>query len=582
MATPVQARRQNPRAPDAPPLHTRSGNKHHAIHGPPTVRRTREQVEADEAAARVAHDEAERRKQAALARVAATEDENQEEDKRRRELAKAGARERTVPVQQPASSHKSVASDEDVDMRSLDDGSGSGSEDLKMSRPKRRRNQARAPAPTFKHCVKPRIRTGTPDVGGGGKRKAGKDDGLKTSKRPKVVLKKAGLAPPVPAKRQPATSPTQLEDGDSMFQPGGPALEDGHEGIEHPARKGPSKGLPKIDSVKISQKQLRGGGGKWTIAHLPPNAEPLFTRVFIPLTKEQISISESDPWLNLGVADMQTVIDRVYPNEGFIVKPKEAWFHLVHYRAVDYRRGFLDQAKKAFELQLESGREAIAEYEAKAAAKAKQDINGEDEGDEDADEGHGLIPVDTPAGVADLVEYFLTSSGDGHSKAFHWNKWDESQESCTGLFESFLIKYTFTFHLMFLDTIPHEYRQSSKPPYGALLLSIQAVECVLQRWTTGIYVAPPKGHKYEFSTDNWGDAVETIGKQRRKIRRATKYLKTLQAWTEDEWEGYIESAAAFKVTKNRCSHSRSSSRVSSNAPEELEDEEEEQFVISRR
>lgn len=66
--------------PDAPPLVTRSNNKPHEIQGPPTVRRTREQVDADEAAAAREKAAAEIASTAAVAAVATQEDTNRKED----------------------------------------------------------------------------------------------------------------------------------------------------------------------------------------------------------------------------------------------------------------------------------------------------------------------------------------------------------------------------------------------------------------------------------------------------------------------------------------------------------------------
>ena len=87
------------------------------------------------------------------------------------------------------------------------------------------------------------------------------------------------------------------------------------------------------------------------------------------------------------------------------------------------------------------------------------------------------------------------------------------------------------------------------------------VESALRCWPTGEWAK--SGKKDEFSWDNWADIPNT-----KDARRATNFLPTLNAWSDEKWAAYIEKATEWKEPRSRRSHksSRASSVSSSSAP----------------
>ncbi|KAJ7200093.1 hypothetical protein GGX14DRAFT_572207 [Mycena pura] len=563
--------RANIRMPDAPPLKTRSNNKPHEIQGPPLVRRNRDQIEADAAIAAAAKAAEEEKQRAALARVAAEEDSNMREDEQRKRGGRASPGD-AQPAQafddEPERQHEPYDDEpngtEDEFRASEEEESDEESEAGKKQKKKATRRDAQALRRT-------QDTTGTPNLDGLGKRKA--SDGHSAgaaSKKAKVVPKKSGLAVKAPPKKAPAAVAAQ--DDEPMFQPGGPALEDGDEAIEHPSagvRKGRAKGLPKLDAVRVSQKAMRGGADKWALIHLPANTSDHFSKHVVPLAKEAIGVAEGCPWRNFDVVQVQGLVDRVFGEGVHTVVQKGPWVHLVHYRLTDIRRSFLEPASQAIRNQISTAEERKAEREKTEAPAAG--LNADDE----------EFDLTTKEGVADWVDWLCSDAPDGHSKCFHWEDWSEAEPK--DAFATYPILYTFAnAWLTFPETIPVEYTPSKKRPYGAFLLAIQAVDYTLARWKTGEYVPSTKDREEKFSGDNWADYTEVTGtNKRRKVRRATKWLKTLQSWTDDEWVDLLDHAASLRLKPRRGS-SRASSRASSSAPEEdIEEEEEEEFVLGR-
>ncbi|KAJ7206422.1 hypothetical protein GGX14DRAFT_397226 [Mycena pura] len=632
MSVPIPRKPPRLRGPDAPPLTTRSGNKPHQIQGPPTKRRTREEIEAEEAAANAAKAAAKQREQTALARVAAEEDANRREDERRKKAVAEPTHHMDVDGDEVTPVGGGYDSGDDTDAyiepnasqdENSDDNLDGDAADTEIRAPKPKKT-ARADVQSLRRT---RDTSGTPSTDGQQKRKgsnASLDAAPKKKKKAanSAPAKKSGLAPK-PAQRKPPAA--AAEEDNSMFRFGGPALEDGNEHVERPGRKGVT-GLPKMDVRDVSsrtsvssrspcqvvrvstQKAMRGGvGNKWSLAHLPPHTADQLTTELVPLVKMLIATSDSDPWLNPPIPDMQLEVDRVYGTGKYVVTPKQVWAHLLQYRCNDYRRVFVEAAIQAFNHEIATYKEAAeerAEARAATAKRAKEREAAEARGEEDADaddETPATPPedefwqLDTPEHIAEYVQHLRTDSADGTTKACHWKNWHyEDPEQYSGLFCTFLIRYTFTAHLHLVDTIPSAYPRPSQPPYGSLLIAIQAVEYVLGRWATGTYIAPNKKMRAdEFSAANWADYVDAPAPgstRRRKVRRATKYLKTLQSWTADEWTEYIAAARTLqpKTRKRRGQNddaSRASSRASSTAPEDEpfeEDEEDEEFVIGRR
>lgn len=74
---------------------------------------------------------------------------------------------------------------------------------------------------------------------------------------------------------------------------------------------------------------MRGGSKKWTLSNLPPRTSEQFTTELVPLLKEQLAGSETDPWLNPPLSVMQAQVDRVYGDGKYVVHANDVWAHLV-------------------------------------------------------------------------------------------------------------------------------------------------------------------------------------------------------------------------------------------------------------
>ncbi|KAJ7465533.1 hypothetical protein FB451DRAFT_1179016 [Mycena latifolia] len=150
-----------------------------------------------------------------------------------------------------------------------------------------------------------------------------------------------------------------------------------------------------------------------------------------------------------------------------------------------------------------------------------------------------------------------------------------------GFLQSHLIRCTFAYHLSCLAAIPGAYPRSQAPAIGVLLLSMQAtrliirqVERALNLWKTGVYVNT-HGNSTHFSVENWGDCVGPADQrtgERKLVRRATKYVTTVQKWKkEQQWDELITAASEFvEVGRKRGAASRSASEASGDelVPEE--------------
>ncbi|KAJ7863539.1 hypothetical protein B0H13DRAFT_1899594, partial [Mycena leptocephala] len=185
----------------------------------------------------------------------------------------------------------------------------------------------------------------------------------------------------------------------------------------------------------------------------------------------------------------------------------------------------------------------------------------------------------TPEGIKEFIAWTLQKHPGG-TMAFHWRQWgDGIEKKIQGFFLSYLIVYTYAYHLAIIKSIPARYARSELPPSGALLLSIQAVERELGFWKTGTYVVP-KLSSSQFSFDNWGDIKVRDNSQRSQInltRRATKFLATLKAWTPENWEEVEVEAEEWLEVKKR--FASSSCGTSEAEDTDVFEEDEPEFII---
>jgi len=76
-------------------------------------------------------------------------------------------------------------------------------------------------------------------------------------------------------------------------------------------------------------KEMRDGDDKWKLRHLSDDAniQALFTEKVAPLARKKAGTL--DPWSNLNVDEVQTIVDCVYGTGRFEVKEDGPWLGLV-------------------------------------------------------------------------------------------------------------------------------------------------------------------------------------------------------------------------------------------------------------
>ncbi|KAJ6549570.1 hypothetical protein DFH09DRAFT_1086817 [Mycena vulgaris] len=407
---------------------------------------------------------------------------------------------------------------------------------------------------------------------------------------------------------------TVAED-DSMVAQGGPALDDdSKEHVERPnGKKGKSKtgqpapviAIQPVPSKAPSRTAQRQGAAKWTLKHLPSGTSDEFTNELVPLARDLAGTLP--PWTGLTVKQIQGLADRVYGPGVHTVTLESAWVGLIGYRLSDWRSGIASQATRGIEALIAAAcaSEDVSEYDsdyaddntldsgaaggavptdpafveegadaasASASASAPAPPAAAADGAPDATVAPKVqkFTFDTPVGISAFVEWALEPHESG-TMPFHWKTWGGGVDK-KGFLKSHLIAYTYAYHLTCLAAIPGAYTMTRpgdppKPksqPVGALILSVQAVQRALQFWRTGEYVNTGKTTSY-FSVENWGDhAVEDKkGSERRLVRRATKYLRSVQQWDEAHWEELKAAASVFVevASRKRAGSSRSASEA---------------------
>lgn len=79
-----------------------------------------------------------------------------------------------------------------------------------------------------------------------------------------------------------------------------------------------------------------------------------------------------------------------------------------------------------------------------------------------------------------------------------------------------------------------------------------------------------------FSKDNWGDITKTDNGVRKYQRRATKYLKVINAWKPEKWQKILDGAKEYCVEPQSDSNK---GRLSS-APIVVDEDEDDGYYIA--
>ena len=75
-------------------------------------------------------------------------------------------------------------------------------------------------------------------------------------------------------------------------------------------------------------KEARNGDLKWRLAHLPPGTDSTFTNHVVPLSKVKAG-EQVHTWSELGVQQIQEVIDEVFGRGSHMVESNDVWCGLV-------------------------------------------------------------------------------------------------------------------------------------------------------------------------------------------------------------------------------------------------------------
>ncbi|KAJ6626486.1 hypothetical protein B0H10DRAFT_2185729 [Mycena sp. CBHHK59/15] len=443
----------------------------------------------------------------------------------------------------------------------------------------------------------------------------GKRPGTKKAK----LVKKGGLATSNPAKMAKGVASsasgrssiaTALNDelDAPMSQYSGPAVDDDeNERLEHPAPagKGKKKGLPTDPGLKLvsapprhpTKKELRGNASKWTLEHLPHATAALFTSDVVPLARQLLGSLE--PWAKLSVAQIQDIVNLVFPpKEGehgpvHVVTEEGPWWGLLQYRSHDWRNGFHTQADKGMRL-LHTAEQSDDDSD-EDQEDPEQDPAAPSDSNEDppASKKPRSFKFDTPAGIADFVEWALQKHENG-TMVFQWQQWGDGKVKKVRPMSPVYTLLTPVLGLLpFLSRCVRICVSSIHPrvdTHYIRALDRTSLWCAAYRGT-GSRVqssALARGHVHctthpppgEFSAENWGDIKTHASKTKNTItRRATKFMSAVQKWDDERWEE-LRAAVAEWVDKKkvRASSSRGTSEVED--MEDTEDEEPEVIVLS--
>jgi hypothetical protein len=80
--------------------------------------------------------------------------------------------------------------------------------------------------------------------------------------------------------------------------------------------------------VQPTKKEARNGDLKWHLAHLPSGTDSMFTNYVVPLSKVKAG-EQVHAWSELGVQQIQEVINEVFGQGFYTVESNDVWCGLV-------------------------------------------------------------------------------------------------------------------------------------------------------------------------------------------------------------------------------------------------------------
>ncbi|KAJ3512463.1 hypothetical protein NMY22_g15325 [Coprinellus aureogranulatus] len=156
--------------------------------------------------------------------------------------------------------------------------------------------------------------------------------------------------------------------------------------------------------------------------------------------------------------------------------------------------------------------------------------------------------------------------------------WDGSEH--TDVFKGRMVLKTFAAHLDIISSIPED--EQEKRPSGALCMAIQAVNRILEYSLSGKMVLPSKFDRAgQFSKENWNDwhKGKPGSKKTKLVRRATRFLATMDDLSDDEWAEILDAARGYMTASKKNSDGR---RVVYANPEDVEVSDDEVIIDPKR
>ncbi|KAF4594060.1 hypothetical protein EYR40_008859 [Pleurotus pulmonarius] len=159
--------------------------------------------------------------------------------------------------------------------------------------------------------------------------------------------------------------------------------------------------------------------------------------------------------------------------------------------------------------------------------------------------------------IEEKADYVKWLQGEGlydNAPPFYY-KTIEDDGKKKGVFQSFLISFTFSLHLAAISGVPDDFESHSIEQPGALVMAIQAVKRALFYYRSGIKEEPnPRDTLSHFSHSNWADHEEKTTDEYGNI--VTKVVPTTSSITKlvnkltlRQWEKIIEEAAQFTLNE---------------------------------
>ncbi|PSR72194.1 hypothetical protein PHLCEN_2v11933 [Hermanssonia centrifuga] len=148
------------------------------------------------------------------------------------------------------------------------------------------------------------------------------------------------------------------------------------------------------------------------------------------------------------------------------------------------------------------------------------------------------LGMDTgPNAIAEQAQGTFGDKEQGLNRPLYWASWEaeggDGDIRKSGRLRFDVILFMFYWHLQSIQGVGLFDNDNDAPPIGAYTLSIQAVL--------------PMGQVAWFSVDNWGNTYKYLGGRKVKSPKASKFSKTIQAFTVQDWETIFTEACALQT-----------------------------------